>query len=151
MSHVRTQVRDLVAEALREIPDMRDAVFASRVNPIALKALPAIMVFTAEEAIETATMGFPRTQLRTLTLFVDVIIALREDYDDELDAFQVEVETILGGATFLADYTAANVQNLTLVSAEKSMNGEGETTTCATRMGYRVEFVTLENDPETLI
>lgn len=151
MSHVRTQIRDLVAAALKAVPEMSDSVFASRVNPIALKSLPAIMVFTAEEQVETATMGFPRTQFRALSVFVDVVIALREDYDDELDAFQVEVEKILGGSDFLGEWTAAGIKNFSLVGANKAMSGEGETTTCATRMEYRAEYATRENDPETIV
>ena len=150
MSHVRTQVRDLIVAALRDIPDMKFSVFASRVTPIQQDRLPVILVYTTDEAVETVTMGPPRTQLRQLSVMVDVIISLRDDFDEELDAFQTEVEKILGGSAFLADMTTAKVKDFILIAANKTMSGEPDTTTCATRMEYRADYTTRESDPETL-
>lgn len=151
MSHVRTQVRDLVVAALKDIPDMKFSVFASRVTPLQQDRLPAILVYTTEEAVEIATIGPPRLQLRQLAIMVDIVISLRDVFDEELDAFQIEVEKILGGAAFLGDMTTAKIKDFILISAVKTMSGEPDTTTCATRMMYRADYTTRENDPETLI
>jgi hypothetical protein len=150
MTHARTQVRDLFVTALKAIDDMNDKVFAARVNPVAAELLPVILVYTTEEVVETLTMDPPRTQGRVLSVMVDVVLQLSEDYDDELDALQASIETVLGGSAFYATTEAANVQNVTLVAANKIMSGESQTTTCATRLEFRAEYTTRENDPETL-
>lgn len=151
MSHARTQIRDMIVTALRAIEDMKWSVFASRVIPVPETSLPVILVYTTEEAISTETMGPPRTQIRSLAVMVDLIVQAQETYDDDLDAMQVNVEDVLGGSAFLATMNTAKVKNIALEAANKTMSGEPTITTCATRMEYRVEYVTRENDPETLI
>lgn len=148
--HVRTQVRDLFVTALQGVSGMSDKVFAARVNPLSEELLPVFLVYTTEETIDTLTMGPPRTQMRTLSVMVDVVLQVSEDYDDELDVLQASIETVLGGSAFYAITEAAKVQNVTLVAANKTMSGEPQTTTCATRLEYRAEYTTRENDPETL-
>ena len=151
MSHVKTQVRDTIVTALGTVTALTGRVYANRVNPVQSGDMPVALVFVTEEEITTDTMGHPRHQTRIISVMVDLVVETTEDFDDDLDDLQAAVETVLGGATFLATMNSAKWRDLTLVATEKALNGDGKITVAALRMEYRVECATRENNPETLI
>jgi len=98
MAHVRQTIRERAATAITGLASAAP-VYQSRVNPVEADQLPALLVYTTEEAVDVDSMPLGSHEgTRTLTLQVDALSRLASGMDDQLDTLCAEVETALTAA-----------------------------------------------------
>ena len=146
MPHARTQIRDAVLAAVSNLPTTRRNAFASRVHPMNDNELPCLLVFTREEAAERMSTMPPRTFKRTLTVIVEGYVKLTSTYDDKLDKIAVEVEK----AIYENPSLAGIVRDIFISNTAITLTGDAEKPVAVISMSFVAEYITRENDPETL-
>ena len=72
MAHVRKLIRDDIETTLTGLATTGANVYQTRVYPIAEDRLPGLAIYTSSETTDYATITPPRTQVRVLTVSVDV-------------------------------------------------------------------------------
>jgi hypothetical protein len=150
MSHVRTQIRDRVADILTGLETSGERVYKTRVHPITRESMPGLCVYCAAEKAD-----IENSSLRATTKIVDLVIdayAAGEDFETVADTMQAEVEKAL-----FADIDEYNryfnslAINLTYSASDSKYDGD-----CALRYGicraiYKVEYQTEDGNAETAL
>lgn len=139
MQHARRQVLDDVLALVTGLPTTGAGVHEELTKPLALGALPAVVVEPGEEDVEPllgapANLRDPHRQRRTLRVRVTVVARTVADRD----AACLEVE-------------AALAPRAALRSVEFSSTQDGSTTVHAVEHEYEVEYAVLSTDPSTLL
>lgn len=144
MAHVRKLIRDDIETTLTGLSTTGSNVYQTRVYPIAENRLPGLAIYTSSEATEYATINPPRTQIRTLTVSVDVYAKAVTAYDDALDAICVEIEEAL-----YTDRTrGGNAKDTRITAFDSDFSGDGDQPVARATLTVEVDYVTLENDVE---
>ena len=148
MTHVRKQIRDLVATAVTGLTTTSTRVYSDRAHPIPQDKLPALRVFCSREAGELlqGAMGADPTMHRRAQLVV-VGYADGSGLDDTLDLIAKEVEIAVDGA---GDFGGRSVGNATYTGTEFALE-EGDSRTGTVALSYDVQYRTAESDPETAL
>ncbi len=147
MPHVRQSIRENIETTLTGLTTTGSRVFASRVYPIAADNLPGLAIYTSDENSEYATVGLPRTQIRTLSVTVEAYVRGNSNYDDSLDTICSEIEVAL-----YTDLTRGGYAKDTKVTAmDAEFSGEGDQPVARATLRIQVEYVTKENDPTTAV
>jgi len=144
MAHVRKLIRDNIETTLTGLATTGANVYQTRVYPIAEDRLPGLAIYTSSEATEYATLTPPRTQLRTLSVSVDVYAKAVTAYDDLLDAACVEIEEAL-----YTDRTrGGNAKDTRIIAFDSDFSGDGDQPVARATLTVEVDYVTIENDVE---
>ena len=144
MAHVRKLIRDNIETTLTGLATTGANVYQTRVYPIAEDRLPGLAIYTNSEATEYATINPPRTQLRTLSVSVDVYAKAVTAYDDLLDAACVEIEEAL-----YTDRTrGGNAKDTRIIAFDSDFSGDGDQPVARATLTVEVDYVTIENDVE---
>ena len=147
MAHVRKLIRANVTTTLTGLATTGNNVYQTRVYPIAEDRLPGIAIYTSEEATLFGSMNFPRTQVRTVTVNVEIYVKAVADYDDTLDQICLEVEEAL-----TADLTRGGYAKDTQVLRFSSdFSGDGDQPVAYGTLEVSVDYATVENDLETSV
>jgi hypothetical protein len=147
MAHVRKLIRDNVTTTLTGLTTTGANVYQTRVYPLAEDKLPGLAIYTGSESTEYGTINPPRTQIRTLTVHVELYVKGLADYDDDLDQIALEVEEAL-----YTDLTRGGYAKDTRVTAfEADFSGEGDQPVAYATMTIEVDYMTLENDVEASV
>lgn len=147
MTHARDQIRDAVLAAVTGLTTTKKNAFASRVHPVNDTELPCVLVFTREESSEPITMTQPRTMRSTLTVMVEGYVKLTSNYDDKLDKISVEVTKAIYNSTSLR----AVVRDIFLSNTAITLIGDVEKPVAVVSMSFTAQYLTKENEPETLV
>lgn len=144
MAHVRKLIRDDIETTLTGLATTGANVYQTRVYPIAEDRLPGLAIYTSTEATDYATITPPRTQVRTLTVSVDVYAKAVTAYDDTLDAICVEIEEAL-----YTDRTrGGNAKDTRVTAFDSDFSGDGDQPVARATLTVEVDYVTLENNVE---
>jgi len=144
MAHVRKLIRDDIETTLTGLATTGANVYQTRVYPIAEDRLPGLAIYTSTEATDYATITPPRTQVRTLTVSVDVYVKAVTAYDDTLDAICVEIEEAL-----YTDRTrGGNAKDTRVTAFDSDFSGDGDQPVARATLTVEVDYVTLENNVE---
>jgi len=144
MAHVRKLIRDNIETTLTGLATTGANVYQTRVYPIAEDRLPGLAIYTSSEATEYATLTPPRTQLRTLSVSVDVYAKAVTAYDDLLDAACVEIEEAL-----YTDRTrGGSAKDTRIIAFDSDFSGDGDQPVARATLTVEVDYVTIENDVE---
>lgn len=147
MAHVRQQIRDNIVTTLTGLATTGSKVYRSRVYPVADNKLPGILIFTDTEEVETATITYPRTQNRILTVRVEVYVKGVSNFDNQVDTISEEIEVALS-----TDVTRGGLaKDTTVESFEVEFSGDGDQPVAIGRYSIRVEYATLENAAGTAV
>jgi hypothetical protein len=147
MSHARQQIRDAVVTAVTGLATTGSNVFRTRIHPLDQQSLPALLVYTLEEASEADAMGASRSLLRSLRVAIDAVVQQVTDLDDLLDDIAAEVETAVDSNAALNGL----VRDITLDSSSITKSGEGEQSALGLRLVFTALYRTRRSAPETLI
>jgi hypothetical protein len=91
--HVRKQLREAIGTALTGLTTTADRVHQSRAYPLERAGLPALLIYTNEEALTGAALA---TQYeRRVRVTVEACAKANADLDDTLDQIGKEVEIAL--------------------------------------------------------
>jgi len=144
MAHVRKLIRDNIETTLTGLATTGANVYQTRVYPIAEDRLPGLAIYTSSESTDYATINPPRTQLRTLSVSVDVYAKAVTAYDDLLDAACVEIEEAL-----YTDRTrGGNAKDTRIIAFDSDFSGDGDQPVARATLTVVVDYVTIENDVE---
>jgi hypothetical protein len=145
MAHIRKQIRDRLETILTSgVSLAQRRVFGSRIYPLTAPQLPAIAVYTASESSNLQTMGL-RTQMRDLSVSIDVYVMVNDKFDDDIDALCVQIEQAIA-----ADYTLNGLAKDTILTGtEIDFDGEAEKPIGVARLTYSIRYVTSIGDVET--
>lgn len=148
-NHLRQQIREAAAAAVTSLATTGSRVHQSRVYPLEEAGLPALLVSTGPEVVETETLGRPRTQWRTLDLVIEAVARATSNLDDTLDTIAKEVEVALAanGQAWLAGLA----KDAELARLEPELDGSGEKPTGRMRLTYEVHYATQETAPDTAL
>lgn len=147
MSHVRQQLRERAATTLTGLTTTGSKVYQSRVYPLGAANLPGLLIYTKSEDSEIVTMSGARTLLRNLSLVIEGYVKAVSNYDDTVDTIAKEVETAMGNDVTLNGLA----KNSYLESTEIEYDGEGEKPVAVVSLTYTVEYMTIENAPQTAV
>lgn len=137
MSHVRTQIRDAVAEALAPIA----FVHRSRYWPLEMGELPAILVYAGSEESEASSFDVLERRLQVIV----EIISQASPPDTTMDDLIVRAEAALGTDVGLG----GKALHCLLAATDISVSGEGSAPITRARMTYVAHYRTSFADPET--
>jgi hypothetical protein len=147
MAHVRKLIRDNITTTLTGLTTTGTNVYQTRVYPLAEDKLPGIAIYTSAEAIEYATINPPRTQIRTLTVNIELYVKGLTGYDNDLDQISSEIEEAL-----YTDLTRGGYAKETRITAfDADFSGEGDQPVAYATITVEVDYMTLENDVETSV
>lgn len=145
MAHVRKQIRDNIASALTGLSTTGANVSVTRVYPFAEAKLPRISIYTRSELSEYTTIGSARTQVRTLSVAVEVMV--KTSIDDDLDQIASEIESALA-----SDVTRGGLAKDTrVVGFEAEFSGDGDQPVGSAVISVDVDYVTIEGNPEVSV
>lgn len=133
MSHVRAQIRTAVVAALGSL----GGVYASRIRSFQPDELPAFLVYTQNEEIESDFSYHARALQVVVEIHVD-----GQDFDAALDEQIAAVEIALSGDL------SGLVQSFVPISIETSHSAEGAAPVGRARITYEARYRTAFADPE---
>ncbi len=148
-NHVRRQIREAVAATLTGLATTGLNVYQSRLRPLAEAALPALRIYTdAEQVNNEVSIGFPNRQERTLTVRVEAVVKVADNFDDALDTIIKECEAALNAST--SAYTAGGLARggITLDRIEIDQDVETDKTVGIARMDFQAVYYTQSNAPD---
>nr|BDD46843.1 hypothetical protein 9 [bacterium] len=145
--HARTQIRQAVTALLTENTDAGGNVFESRVYPLDDLKLPAILVYTNNEAVETDTIAHPRTQTRQVSLSVEIYAKANTKADTITDNLTLQVEKLIASDPTIGGL----VKDTVLDSTETRLSGDAEKPVSITAMTYQITYRVKENAPDIFI
>lgn len=95
--HVRTQVRNKFVTALTGLSITGSRVFKSRLYPLQVSDLPALVITTDVDKVDYITVDDPAYQRREIVVRVDAYDSDVLTLDDNLDAICKQVEIAISG------------------------------------------------------
>lgn len=135
----RKEIRQAVAEVLKNKTAALEKVFPNRTIPVGIEELPVILVYPSAEDY-TVLHKVPLTHRRDLTLSVQ-IIASDSDEDvmsDMLDQISEEVEIAIENS----DKLGGIVHDINIDTGSASLVGDGQKPEGAWVLNYNVTYIT---------
>lgn len=135
--HPRTVIRKAVAALLLGKTAAGENVFTSRTGAFMSRELPAIAVYTTDEAVDDGETS-PRRYTRNPDVVVQLVVEADKHLDDVLDALALEVEDILlpnpiwGGVA----------EDSLLIKASTFLTSDGRTDYACHELTFRAEYET---------
>jgi hypothetical protein len=146
MSHARQQIREAAALAVTGLASTGANVFQSRKRPVGESKLPALLVFTDDEAVAASSIHGPALLDRKLQLRITGLAKDPTDLDDALDTIAAEVETALGNTTL-----GGKVQSLVLSSINVDFDDSTDKPVGQIVLTYEANYFTVANAPATAL
>ncbi len=146
-NHVRQQIRERIAANVTGLTTTGSNVFQSRVYPLQVSQLPALLVYSLSESAEIDSLTPPRGSTRALQVAIEAVTKQSADLDDKLDTICKEVEVALA-----ADLTVNNLaDDIYLESTEITLDEKSEKPTGRALMTWRVQYRVRETAPDAAI
>jgi hypothetical protein len=147
MAHVRKSIRDNIVTTLTGLTTTGSNIYRTRVYPLAESKLPGLAIYTRDETTGYDTIGLPRTQIRNLTVAVEIYVKGTSNYDDTLDTICTEIEEAL-----FTDLTrGGNAKDTNIISMDAEFSGEGDQPVARATLTLAITYATKENDVETAV
>ena len=144
-NHKRQQIREAVGTRITSLTTTGSNVFQSRVYPLETGNLPALIVYTKNEANELLEMGSQRTLQRNLSLVIEGYAKGTANTDDTVDTIAKEVEVAMA-----SDITFGGLAlDSFLETTEIEYNGEGEKPVGIITLTFSINYTSTENAPDS--
>lgn len=145
--HQRQVIRHAVRSLLLGHTAAKDRVHASRDVPLRRNEVPAVLVYTVEEPVESdSDTTAPRELTRRLRLEIAGVVgpdpADKIRVDDALDALALEIETVMHADPFLGGACGDSILENTTIS----LRPDGEINMGIVALSYRVTYRTMAPD-----
>jgi hypothetical protein len=116
MPHQRTLIRGAVVAQLLGATAAGARVYPTRILPLRRIELPAISVYTLEEAVTAASLSTaPRELSRELPVMIEGWVAPGDNVDDAMDALALDIENAMHVDPYLADTAAESILDSTVM------------------------------------
>lgn len=143
MAHIRKVIRDDIVTSLTGLASTGSRVYTSRVYPMDSSKLPGIAIYTNSENSEYATIGLPRTIMRTVDVNVEVYVKGVAGHDDSLDQICAEIEAALYSDVTRGGYA----KDTKIMSFESQYSGDGDQPVVTGVLLVQVMYITTEGAP----
>jgi hypothetical protein len=152
MSHVRQQVREAAHTLLNTSPTNWQRVFKTSIPP-ARDVAPYLLVYTDIETSSALDIHIGHLQLRDITLSVRARLRVvdGETLENTMDTVAAEIETKLNQAALKAALSNKLKAFELLSTSNDIIFDENERTYAEVALDWRVQVMTTEGVPETLI
>lgn len=141
--HVRQQIRQAIVSTLTGLSTTGANVFTSRVYALPQVALPALCVYTKDEATEYVSMTIPRTLQKNLNLSVEIFVAANQNSDNTIDEICSEIEQAI-----TQDVTITGMAKDTMLTGvDVDFDGDGEVPVARATMNILITYFNEEGDP----
>lgn len=145
--HARTKIKNAVVAALKGATDAKKNVFASRAFALGDDEIPAILVYTKQEQVSEATISRPRTQIRELSVVIEIYTKALLLSDDLADNIASQVEGLIYSN---ADLNGL-VKDISLDSSDTYLLQENEFSTSVCSLTYVATYQVKEGSPQHLL
>jgi len=144
--HVRQQIRNAITAKIKEVTEFGDNVFESRVYPLNDSNIPAALIFSETEVVESATrQKRPGIQRRIIETGVYLFAKADYDLEDKLDPLAAKVELAI-----FDDATLGGIaENTELGDTSLLIGGDPDAPIGAARLSFISTVLTQQGDPET--
>lgn len=139
LTHPRQLIREKVAALLLDATNAGKRVWPSRTRHFEARRLPAIGIYTLEDAATVADAS-PRRYDRTVTVVVEILATADDELDNVLDVLAAQVEAVL-----LADKTLGGVADdsaMGKTSIGFAAADEGEQPFACLAMEFEADYTT---------
>ena len=142
--HIRQQIRQAIVSTLTGLTITGTNVFTSRVYALPQVALPALCIYTKDEATEYVSMTIPRTLQRNLNLSVEIFVAASQNSDNTIDQICSEIEQAIA-----EDVTISGKAKDTMItSVDIDFDGDGEVPVARATVNVNITYFNEEGDAE---
>ena len=139
MAHIRTHIRQAVAQRLMGLPTTGNRVFTSRVYPMERAALPGLTIATQSDELNPDRSALNNGNLTLgsrLQLLITVYTQSKDRIDDILDQVELEICQAL-----MSDSTLGSLVNdINWHSTEITFEGLGEQPIGVSRQLFVVDY-----------
>ena len=135
----------LIRKAIQELlvaggTDAGARVFSGRVDPVFQSQLPAILIYTTEEAVDREDVTKAGVRLRTVQMVVKGVVqasaGAEKGFDDLLDALAEQIETVMDSDPLLKQ----TAETVWFDRTEFSLSGEGENLLGVVNLTYSISY-----------
>lgn len=142
--HIRQQIRQAVVSTLTGLTTTGTNVFTSRVYALPQVALPALCIYTKDEATEYVSMTIPRTLQRNLNLSVEIFVAANQNSDNTIDQACAEIEQAIANDVTIS----GKAKDTMITSVDVDFDGDGEVPVARATMNLLITYFNVEGDAE---
>lgn len=143
MAHVRKSIRDAHVVAVTGLTTTGARVYPGRVYPLQAAELPALLVYTDAEDVQTDQLGVNRTLEREVDIVIEACFKDTVSLDDKGDVILTEVETALG--TPGVNLGGAKRTQLSRIEFER--DAQGEKPAARMKMVFKALYYTARGAP----
>lgn len=145
MAHIRKTIREQVVTTVTGLTTTASRVYETRIHNLSSADLPALVVYTNDEAVEYVAIGSSaRTQERVLSVTIEAHVKGTANIDDTIDTISEEVEEAMAG-----DITrGGHARNTELKTMEIEFDTASQKVGLA-RFNYDITYLTVENAVQT--
>jgi uncharacterized Rossmann fold enzyme len=149
-NHVRQQIRESIAVALTGLTTTADRVYQSRLLPFQDDELPALVISTNTEKIDSLSVNFNPVLERSLVVVVAVVAKATSNIDDVLDGSIKEVEQVLN-SSIEANTLNGLVKDIVLTDIDIEMNATSEKPIGQALLSFTASYYTQASVPDVSI
>jgi hypothetical protein len=149
-NHIRKQVRDAVGVLLTGLATTGNNVFVNRLITLKDGQLPALVIRTNDEEIETEDISDDAVLARRLEVEIEVHALAVDDVDDVLDGVINEVEKAIY-ADEAANTLNGLIKGLDLKTISIDFDAEGEKKAGLARMSFEAIYFNQASAPDVSI
>ena len=141
--HIRQQVRNYISSKLKEIPELKNSVYESRIHELARKDLPAALIFSETEMNEPATrQNKPGIQKRMIETAVYLFATADDEIENSLDQLSEKVENKV-----FEDQTLGGIAVQTVLdNTNLLVGGDSDQPVGASRMSFVTTVLTQQGE-----
>lgn len=147
MTHMRTQIRNAVRDALVGLPATADRVYVGRTRPLAANHLPTLLIYAREEATRREANGMPPDLHHELTLDIEARVAMADVPDDALDEIAAQVAPVMWANRTLGGLVA----DVRCTGTQYAIEANGSQQLGGIRITYSVTYDTQEGAPRASV
>lgn len=123
-------------------------VYLEGVDEIPAEATPAIKVDAGPETIANLTLRAPRTQKRTLDVFVTIVVAQNDDYRLQAGRLLARVEEAISATPETRSAGGISPDGLQLAATDPDRDGNAAKVVYSIRTLWRVTYLCKEGAPD---
>lgn len=151
--HARAQIRDAVAELLKQETEAWALVYKSRID-YPREVWPYLKVYCDKEGTQRLTIHSPHAEERTLSLIVVGLIRIpssgeTETIEDRMDAVALKIESYVTEEALYDDLPALKTVDLVNSAMDVILNQDDKISHAEVTLTYKIVYTTMEGMPDT--
>lgn len=118
------------------------------VDQVPAESTPAIRIDIGPESVVNLTLKAPRTQKRTLDVFITVVVAQNDDFRRSAGSLLASVERVFATPAEPCEISGINTESLQLVATDPDRDGNAASVVYSIRSLWRITYLCKEGAPD---